>query len=482
MIRTADPNRILAALVEARALLRNESGIDLHEGHKDERRVGSSDSRSRPVGDCAGLEASGPGRTVGGVGVQAQTRRFGSARIHKASSAESILRHCLRQRGYTSRWRRGELTQRQTFALLNDIRQYGRAWMHHEASALIDHYGHLVERGLASGVVSHVGRFFRRARSFIHEAILAGAMALYGPTEIDADDLREVEHQAEEQVRYLDRFHNEVKVLPPPELAAPEPPGTPLIVLDPSAKAALQPMTAKQFEARAEQYGDATWGAAQEVQRKRMIRGGLYTEEKRVHGKLVDDMCETCSAAVAAGWQPIGTLPRIGQSECMGSCHCYFVWKDAAGNTATSVRKFKLHKGIKRVPPIHVSTVPVQEPVHEPTEPVPVQEPVHEPTEPVPVQAKPKIKVPQPPPVPKVEVPAVPKVEVPPVHVPPVPKVQVPKVPSIGKPEPKDEPVKVAPMDILEYSDKAPKFLAGPWVDADGNAILYYSTADYDDS
>ncbi len=69
-----------------------------------------------------------------------------------------------------------------------------------------------------------------------------------------------------------------------------------------------------------------------------MIRGGIYTEEMRVHGKLKDDMCPTCKAAVDAGWQPIGTLPKIGQSECISECHCFFRWRDRDGNEATSVR------------------------------------------------------------------------------------------------------------------------------------------------
>lgn len=305
-------------------------------------------------------------------------RRFGAGRTAKASSAEAILRHCLRQRGWAGQYARGALSGRQRLRLLECIRQYARAWLRHEAEAFFTQYGRVddvpgrsnredggtettpaagfpgnqavpsqagqdtaqmvlvgVERGLAGTMARHVGRFFSRAKSFVHEAILAGALAFFDPsaTPIDEDDMREVDYQAQEQVRYFDRFHQEVVSAPPLEIAEPTP-----------SPAAIAPMTAKQFVARAEQYGDATWGAAQQVNRKRMIRGGDYTMERRIHGRAVDDLCKTCRKARNAGWQPIGTLPAIGDSECGSNCHCYFQYADAQGNKATTVRKMKKWK------------------------------------------------------------------------------------------------------------------------------------------
>ncbi len=260
-------------------------------------------------------------------------RSFSSGRTHKASSAEAILRHCLRQRGWTGQYARGALTGRQRLRLLEDIRRYTRAWLRHEAEAFFRQYG--VERGLAGAMARHVGRFFDRAKQFVHEAILAGSLAFFEPADnMTEDDMRHVDQEAQTQARYFDRFHQEVVSAPPLEIAEPMP------------IPAIAPMTAKQFVARAEQYGDAPWGAAQQVNRQRLVRGGVYIEERRIHGKLKDDMCEVCSKAVADGWQPIGTLPRIGDSPCQGNCHCYFQYADKDGNVATTVRKLRRKKKV----------------------------------------------------------------------------------------------------------------------------------------
>ncbi len=303
-------------------------------------------------------------------------RRFGAGRTHKASSAEAILRHCLGQRGWTQAYHRGQLTGRQRLRLLEDIRRYARAWLRHEAEAFFRQYGRVndefgrsnredggteaastadyagyqgvssqggrdttevvlagIERGLAGAMARHVGRFFQRAKSFVHEAILAGSLAFFSPADdMTEDDMRHVDAEAQAQSRYFDRFHQEVVSAPPMEIA------------ETSVMPQGVEQTAKQFVARAEQYGDAPWGAAQEVNRKRLIRMGDYIEERRIHGKLKDDMCEVCSKAVADGWQPIGTLPRIGDSPCQGNCHCYFQYADRDGNNATTVRKMRRRK------------------------------------------------------------------------------------------------------------------------------------------
>lgn len=34
--------------------------------------------------------------------------------------------------------------------------------------------------------------------------------------------------------------------------------------------------------------------------------------------------CRDCLVAAQQGWQPLGTLPRIGASACMVQCRCYF--------------------------------------------------------------------------------------------------------------------------------------------------------------
>jgi hypothetical protein len=300
--------------------------------------------RERAIDATGYMDSVAGGRYVhsihrGDAGVQDMgSRRFHPGRTHKASSAEAILKHCLRQRGWTAAWRRGELTGREQLDLLGDIREYSRAWLRHEAEALFLHHGDpdyargaplgFLDRGIAASVASHVTRWFRRAKSFVHEAIVAGAMALSGPGELTSDDLREADDQAQRQAQYFDRFMLDAHTRPPAGLAD-----------DPEAIA--NAMTAAQFVARAEQYGDAPWAAAQHVERARMVRGRVYVEERRIHGRLLDDMCATCAEAVARGWVPIGTLPPIGDSECIGNCHCYFKYRDVNGSEAKTVRKSK---------------------------------------------------------------------------------------------------------------------------------------------
>ena len=132
-----------------------------------------------------------------------------------------------------------------------------------------------------------------------------------------------------------------------------------------------KPISAAQFAARAELYGNASWQAAQKVQRRRVIKyplnvlldekgkvvdlvaeppgvmlpypiagpppgkgnrpkpGGPIKWERRVLGHPKTEHCADCPPLAALGWQPIGTLPDIGDSECEGRCLCHFVYSDS---------------------------------------------------------------------------------------------------------------------------------------------------------
>ncbi len=293
------------------------------------------------------------------------SRAFAPTRTSKASSAEAILRYCLRQRGWTRAHREDQLTDHQRLKLLGDMREYGRAWLRHEAAELFAAHGrhddNLVvdrdglpdaalslvngglDRALGAAIKHHVGRFFRRAKQFTRELILAGALALSGPKDLDGDDIDQINRQAAEQDSYYDAFEAEVNALPPPQLA-------PDLGLNQVTIIAPPSMSMPQFIARAEQYGSSVWGAAQEVARAQVIRERVWIEERRVHGMLKDDMCSICREAVAMGWQPIGTLPAIGDSECLSSCHCYFKWRDADGKEKSQVRKMRRKSQLTRRP------------------------------------------------------------------------------------------------------------------------------------
>lgn len=72
---------------------------------------------------------------------------------------------------------------------------------------------------------------------------------------------------------------------------------------------------------RAELYGNAGRSTNREMER-RMGRLSGDDEERRVLGPA--DHCPDCLDAAAQGWQPVGTLPQIGDSACGANCRCYF--------------------------------------------------------------------------------------------------------------------------------------------------------------
>lgn len=50
------------------------------------------------------------------------------------------------------------------------------------------------------------------------------------------------------------------------------------------------------------------------------------TEEIRVLGRP-EKHCSDCPEYAKRGWQPLGTLPRIGDSECRNYCWCHFEYR-----------------------------------------------------------------------------------------------------------------------------------------------------------
>jgi hypothetical protein len=264
---------------------------------------------------------------------------FPATKIHKASSAESILRHCLKTKGWTSRYRHDKLTGKQLLALLEEVRLYARAWLRHEASQFAGHYfsppefsggvrkGLLGGSGDAAGSVfigevqraripastnteatpvytglrAHLGRFFGRVKQFVRESIVAGVMALLGPGPLTGEELEAADRHGAVQEQYFDKFEGEM-------VSAPE------------------PMSAEKFIARTESYGNATYADSQEVHREMVIGGKKFDRERRVH-RGADQPCDGCMEELEKHWQPIGTLRRIGSCECLNNCHCHFVFK-----------------------------------------------------------------------------------------------------------------------------------------------------------
>lgn len=73
---------------------------------------------------------------------------------------------------------------------------------------------------------------------------------------------------------------------------------------------------------RADMYGDAPRRTFEEMRRRsERINNGMTLERRRLGAA---DHCTDCLDAADLGWQPIGTLPAIGDSVCLTRCHCRF--------------------------------------------------------------------------------------------------------------------------------------------------------------
>lgn len=75
------------------------------------------------------------------------------------------------------------------------------------------------------------------------------------------------------------------------------------------------------FLQRVKQYVFKARTTYTQQQRTEKEKRGL-NEERRVLGKA--EHCSDCLRYADMGWQPIGTLPPIGDSQCRYFCHCTF--------------------------------------------------------------------------------------------------------------------------------------------------------------
>lgn len=248
---------------------------------------------------------------------------FGPTGTHKASSAESIIAHCLRQLKFTRRWSEGRLTDRQCVRLLESVRQYGRAWLRHEAEQFFSSYSHETMRSIDISIMPALDRWFDRNRWFVQELMHASAMSQAG-YKLSPETATFVDQLSRVQREYLDRFHADLVQRTPQEIA------TILGPNDPNFTPILRPAyTGPQAIARAEQYGNAAWQCGQKVMRQRKRESGRAHWERRIMGHPATHHCSDCPPLARLGWQPIGTLPNIGDTECEGFCLCHFEYSDS---------------------------------------------------------------------------------------------------------------------------------------------------------
>lgn len=244
--------------------------------------------------------------------------RFPRSQTHKASSAESIIAYCLKQRGWTGRWQSGKLTDRQRVRLLEDVRLYGRRWLRHEAEGVFDETRSLlvheeilgratpgepsidpgsisVVRATADVALPPIRRFFARAKQFVRELIHAGVMAIRGTPNLDPAEAAEADRAADIQARFFDGFENEVQ--------GPQAP------------------TPGRAIARAESYANSAWQASQQINHRahngangrppRKLRSGNPARwERRVLGHPKTEHCFPAGTMIETedGERPIETI------------------------------------------------------------------------------------------------------------------------------------------------------------------------------
>lgn len=134
---------------------------------------------------------------------------------------------------------------------------------------------------------------------------MAGAIGKGGWQNMTQADWGAVGQISREQYGYLQRFAIDIETGRQPIT---RPDGTPN----------------GQFLRRADMYSQAGRGTQAQIERRTANQSGA-TEERRV--RVASDSCETCISEAAKGWQPLGTLRRIGDTVCKTNDRCYFEYR-----------------------------------------------------------------------------------------------------------------------------------------------------------
>jgi hypothetical protein len=219
------------------------------------------------------------------------------------SSPQAILTSALSSLGMTRAYRARTLTPRQRLALLHAVRVVARGWLRGFATAFLTAVRPAEPATMAvfAGVGDKAKGFFKKVGTYVKNALVAGALSLFGPDPLDQAALAAIDANHAVQMGFLDDFEAEVN--------------------DSEDDLDLRVVS------RAELYGGAVWSSTQNLVAQRM-RDGDYDEACRIHGGF-DNPCSVCEAEEAKGWQPVEELVGIGQSPCGNSCHCYVLYRNS---------------------------------------------------------------------------------------------------------------------------------------------------------
>ncbi len=80
-----------------------------------------------------------------------------------------------------------------------------------------------------------------------------------------------------------------------------------------------------QIAARLNMYANDAYGSYADTERALNMGNGMTEERAILSGDAAH--CEDCIARAALGWQPIGTLDDIGDTQCGSNDRCYFEYQ-----------------------------------------------------------------------------------------------------------------------------------------------------------
>lgn len=146
---------------------------------------------------------------------------------------------------------------------------------------------------------SSVEAWERGMRALIKDAhVSTGMAAMGGPDNLSRSDYGRLGFETRRQYDYLSRWAHEVA-------------------------AGRAPLDGRAI-VRARMYGQAARGTYEDIRRVNARDTGKQEERRRLHPA---EHCKTCLSQAAQGWQPVGTLNRIGDSECRTNCRCTFQYR-----------------------------------------------------------------------------------------------------------------------------------------------------------
>jgi len=80
------------------------------------------------------------------------------------------------------------------------------------------------------------------------------------------------------------------------------------------------------LDARMNLYKESAYAALEDFRQREAKLNG-FDEERAI--RHASESCPDCIAREAQGWQPIGTLPPIGDSQCIANCKCEWEFRKA---------------------------------------------------------------------------------------------------------------------------------------------------------